>query len=129
MGRKTYEMSLNMKGSGGMPPMQEYIFSNSLKEVKKGALLVSGNIKEQIDKIKNENGKDIWLFGGASLTSSLINLGVVDEVLLAVHPVILGGGKPLFPNFDNRIQLTLADSKVYSTGLISSLYTPRGKTP
>ena len=73
-------------------------------------------------KLKKEKGKDIWLFGGAGLTTSLINLGLVDELSLAVHPVLLGNGKPLFNNIKNKINLKLIDSKTYSTGLISLKY-------
>jgi dihydrofolate reductase len=107
-----------MKGNGGLPKMKEYIFSNTLDTVKKGATLVKGDVKKQIADIRQEEGKDIWLFGGASLTSSLMNLGLVDEVSLAVHPIILGAGKPLFQGITKRIKLKLTDTKTYNTGLV-----------
>lgn len=72
--------------------------------------------------IKKEKEKNIWLFGGAGLTTSLINLGLVDELSLAVHPVLLGRGKPLFNNINDRIKLTLTGTKAYSTGLVSLTY-------
>jgi dihydrofolate reductase len=123
IGRKSYEMSLGMEGgSDWMPKMKEYIFSNTLKEVKKDAIIISGNIEQEVMKIKKEPGKDIWLFGGASLTTSLMNLGLVDEISLAVHPILLGSGKPLFSNINGRIKLTLIDTKTYSTGLVSLVY-------
>ena len=123
IGRKSYELTQNMgEAPPGMPKMKEYIFSNTITEVKEGALVVSGDIKAQVDQIKNMEGKDIWLFGGASLTSSLMNLGLVDEIWLSIHPVILGGGKPLFSDIKNRIQLRLKESKTYSTGLVSVIY-------
>ena len=78
---------------------------------------------QEIEKIKKENGKDIWLFGGASLTTSLLNLGMVDEIGLAVHPILLGSGKLLFNNLKKRMSLTLKDTKTYSTGLIYFTYT------
>jgi dihydrofolate reductase len=56
------------------------------------------------------------------LTTSLMNLGLVDELSLAVHPILLGGGKPLFNNIKDRIKLGLVDTKTYSTGLISLTY-------
>lgn len=123
MGRKSYEMAQSMgEAPPGFPNLKEYIFSTTLTEIKAGAVLIKTNIKEEIEKIKKENGKDIWLFGGASLTTSLINLGVVDEISLAVHPVILGAGKPLFSNINARVHLKLTDSKTYSTGLVSLTY-------
>ena len=123
VGRKTYEMSSEMEGGpAGFPKFKEYIFSNTLGKVKEGATLIKGNIKTEVEKIKKERGKDIWLFGGAELTTSLMNLGLVDELSLAIHPVLLGGGKPLFNNIKDRIKLTLVSTKKYSTGLVSLTY-------
>ena len=123
VGRKTYEMSLEMEGGGeGFPKFKEYVFSTTLDKVKEGKTLIKGDIKNEVERIKNEKGKDIWLFGGASLTTSLMNLGLVDELSLAVHPILLGGGKPLFSNIKDRIKLTLIDTKTYSTGLVSLTY-------
>ena len=68
-------------------------------------------------------GKDIWLFGGASLTASLVNAGLVDEFWLSVHPIILGSGKPLFHGVKNRVPLNLIQSKSYTSGLVSLTYT------
>jgi dihydrofolate reductase len=123
VGRKTYEMSLGMEGGGaGFPKFKEYIFSTTLDKVKDGATLIKDNIKKEVEKIKKDKGKDIWLFGGAGLTTSLMNLGLVDELSLAVHPILLGSGKPLFKNIKDRINLTLLDTKTYSTGLVSLTY-------
>jgi len=123
VGRKTYEMSLEMEGGGtGFPKFKEYIFSTTLDKVKEGATLIKEDIKTKVEKIKTEKGKDIWLFGGAVLTTSLMNSRLVDELSLAVHPVILGGGKPLFSNIKDRINLTLIDTRTYSTGLVSLTY-------
>lgn len=123
VGRKTYEISLGMEGGGaGFPKFKEYIFSTTLDKVKDGATLIKDNIKNEVEKIKKDKGKDIWLFGGAGLTTSLMNLGLVDELSLAVHPILLGGGKPLFNNINDRIKLTLVDTKTYSTGLVSLTY-------
>ena len=123
VGRKTYEMSLEMEGGGaGFPKFKEYIFSTTLDKVKEGATLIKEDVKIKVEKIKTEKGKDIWLFGGAGLTTSLMNSGLVDELSLAVHPVILGGGKPLFSNIKDRINLTLIDTRTYSTGLVFLTY-------
>jgi dihydrofolate reductase len=123
VGRKTYEMSLGMEsGSARFPKFKEYIFSTTLDKIKDGATLINGDIKAQVQEIKKEKGKDIWLFGGAGLTTSLLNLGLVDELSLNVHPILLGGGKPLFNNIKDRIKLTLVDTKTFSTGLVSLTY-------
>ena len=123
VGRKTYEMSSGMEGGGaGFPKFKEYIFSTTLNKVKDGATLINGDIKAQVQEIKKEKGKDIWLFGGAGLTTSLLNLGLIDELSLNVHPILLGGGKRLFNNIKDRIKLTLVDTKTFSTGLVSLTY-------
>jgi dihydrofolate reductase len=123
VGRKTYEMSLGLEGGmEGFPTFKEFVFSTTLDKVKDGAFLIKSNIKEEVERIRKEKGKDIWLFGGATLTTSLMKLGFVDELSLAVHPLLLGRGKPLFQNIDHRISLTLLDSKTYSSGLVSLAY-------
>src|SRR6185503_15388911 len=75
MGRKTYELALAMADQipADFPKFKEYVFSNTLDKVKEGAILVKGNNKIKIYKIRKEKRKDIWLFGGADLISSLLN--------------------------------------------------------
>ena len=124
IGRKSYELfSMSGEVMPGFPALTEYVFSTTLKEVKPGAILINENVAEAVKRIKNEPGKDIFLFGGASLTSSLLNLSLIDECWISVHPIILGSGKPLFNGIKNRIPLTLVDTKTYSSGLVSLTYT------
>lgn len=124
MGRKTYEVALKMADEipPGFPKFKEYVFSNTLDKAKGGVVLVRGDIKKEVEKIRNEKGKDIWLFGGADLISSLMNLDLVDEIMLAIHPVILGEGKPLFKEIKERTWLTLTHQKVYPNGLVFLTY-------
>ena len=125
MGRKSYELALAMESEtpSGFPKMKEYVFSNTLEMVKEAVVIVNGDIQKKVVKIKKEKGKDIWLFGGAELISSLMNLQLVDELILAVHPVVLGSGKSLFKDIGERTWLTLTDSKVYDNGLVFLTYT------
>jgi dihydrofolate reductase len=126
-GRKSYEMmmSASVEAPGGGTPwkgIKNYVFSNTLKNDGKDFELVSGDIEKKVTEIKNMEGKDIWLFGGASLTSSLLNAGLVDELGMAVHPILLGEGKPLFQGIQKRIKTKLIDSKAYSSGLVYLTY-------
>ena len=127
-GRKSYELVLSMESASegpavpGMPILKEYIFSTTLQDVKPGAILISKDAETEVKKIKNEPGKDIWLFGGASLTASLMEARLVDELSLAVHPIILGSGKRLFTVGRQRIPLTLVETKPYSSGLVMLTY-------
>ena len=125
IGRKSYELLQGMNESemGWMPKLkEEYVFSNTLQEVKEGAILVSGDIASRVKEIKAAEGKDIWLFGGASLTTALMQQGLVDELWLSVHPIVLGSGKPLFNGITERIPLELTETKAYETGLVSLKY-------
>ena len=124
-GRKSYEVMMNAESPPGENPwagMKNYVFSNTLKTPPKDAELISGDIGAAVRRIKNDAGKDIWLFGGASLTTSLLNEGLVDEFWLAVHPILLGKGKPLFTHLNGRIKTELVSSKAYETGLVSLVY-------
>lgn len=124
IGRKSYELVQSMGDSAmaGFPQLKEYVFSTTLNHVKPGAVLIKNNLLQEVKKIKDEPGKDIWLFGGASLITSLMNLQLVDEISLAIHPVILGGGKPVFQDIKGRVPLTLKNTEKYDSGLVSVLY-------
>lgn len=129
IGRKSYELMQTMGENPllNMPRLKEYIFSTTITEVKEGAVLIRENMEEEVRKIKEDIGKDIWLFGGANLTASLMNAGLVDEFWLSVHPIILGSGKPLFHGIKERVPLELINTKMYSTGLVSLTYTLKAK--
>lgn len=119
-GRKTFELVCPM-GPNAYPNLTRYVFSRTLTTAE-GALIVRDDIKKNVDKIKRKKGKDIWLFGGADLAKSLLTLDLVDEALLSVHPVVLGGGKPLFKDSDKRLKLKLIETRTYSTGLVQLSY-------
>ncbi len=119
-GRKSYELVCPM-GPNAYPDLTRYVFSRTLESAE-GAVIIKRNVRSNVERIKLEKGKNIWLFGGAELTNSLISLDLVDEALLSVHPVVLGGGKPLFKESDKRLKLKLVDTKSYSTGLVQLSY-------
>ena len=83
---------------------EKYVFSKTQKGTDNKAVFINDNILEEVDKLKNKTGKDIWLYGGASLITTFINLGLVDEFRLSVHPVILGEGKPMFIDINAEIK-------------------------
>ncbi|HLA11516.1 MAG TPA: dihydrofolate reductase family protein [Pyrinomonadaceae bacterium] len=66
-----------------------------------------------------ESGKDIWVFGGGSLFSSLLDAKLVDTVEVSIIPVLLGGGVPLLPPPAKQTKLKLTSHKVYKTGIVS----------
>ncbi len=123
MGRKSYEVALKYEGKNSFPKIRTYVFSKTLKEVGKGTRIVSGNLSSEVRRITGEKGKNIWLFGGASLVTGFLNEGLIDELHLAVHPIVLGAGKPLFQAIKGRIPLKLKKTKEYSSGLVQLFYT------
>ncbi len=101
---------------------KKYVFSQTLKELEGDAVLVNGDITTRVQQIKQEPGKDIWLFGGADLAGALTALGLVDEFQLAIHPVLLGSGKPLFTDLRHRVGLQLKECRHFDSGLIYAIY-------
>lgn len=121
MGRKTYELT-KTAGGGSMGKSKVYIFSNTLTKVGKKYHLINKDVKEAVSQIKNEEGKDIALFGGGELLTSLLNLDLVDEISLAVIPVLLGKGIPFVREINNKISLIHTDTKTYSNGTVQLTY-------
>lgn len=124
MGRKTYEASRGHKG-GGMPGMSAIVFSKTLKAEDCKGVTVSAAPADTIAAMKAKGGKDIWLFGGGGLFRSLLDLGLVDSVEVAIIPVVLGSGVPLVPEGAKQ-KLALVKHQVYAkTGTVSLEYEPR----
>jgi dihydrofolate reductase len=105
---------------------KKYVFSKTLTEIDGNAILIKENLQHEVEKIKKEPGKDIWLYGGASLVTTFINLGLIDEYRLSVHPVVLGSGKPLFIDMNQRIELNLVDIRKFTSGVVQLCYHPSG---
>jgi dihydrofolate reductase len=77
---------------------------------------------EEIRKLKQQPGKDIHVVGGATLVSSLMNAGLIDELQLLVNPLILGGGKALFKDVKERHALKLVKAKPLKSGKVNLTY-------
>ncbi|KZE73132.1 hypothetical protein AV654_32885 [Paenibacillus elgii] len=101
---------------------EKYVFSRTQKGTDNKAVFINDNIPEEVNKIKNKPGKDIWLYGGASLITTFINLGLVDEFRLSVHPVVLGEGKPLFMDIKQRLNLKMVNTRTFSSGVVQLIY-------
>jgi dihydrofolate reductase len=121
-GRKSYELLMRDFGKDNpFGQLKSYVFSRTMPP-SENYTLVNGDIAKEIDKIRQSPGKNLWLFGGAELTSELLRMKLVDELWLSVHPIILGQGKPLFASLTERVKLELVSSKPYNTGLVSLTY-------
>jgi dihydrofolate reductase len=134
LGRVTYEeMAAFWPSQPGGTPMVDYI--NSVrKHVVSGILeeplewnnstLIKGNVAEEITELKQQPGKDITILGSGALVRSLLRDGLVDELKLMVHPLVLGGGKRLFEEGGDRQSLELVESKTFRTGVVYLTYRP-----
>jgi len=123
LGRKSYEATRQQGGDGSMPGMAAYVFSRTLRQADCPGVKVSDKPEETVAQLKAKPGKDIWLFGGGSLFRSLLVLGLVDTVEVAIIPVLLGGGLPLLPDPAKLAKLKLTNHRVYEkTGTIALEY-------
>ncbi len=103
----------------------KYVVSTTLDTVEwKNSTLINGNIAEEITKLKQQPGKNIGITGSATLVRSLLRDNLLDELVLMVHPIVVGSGKRLFEDMGEQVMLTLVDSQTFSTGVLSLTYTP-----
>lgn len=105
-----------------MDTMTKYVFSTTHNQFEGSPMVVQSNIKETIEELKQQPGKNIWLYGGASLITTFMNLDLVDEYQIAVMPIILGQGKPLFKDIQSRHPLKLLKAKAGKTGALELVY-------
>jgi dihydrofolate reductase len=141
-GRITYQLMESswpdlVKNPTGNKPMDEFaviiqnipkiVFSHTLNNVEwENAKLAKGGIREEVLKLKQQQGKDI-LVGSPSLIVALTKLNLIDEYQLCVHPVIIGNGLPLFKNIDSSVILNLIKIKTFGSGVITLYYEPTKK--
>ena len=121
MGRKSYDAA---KQSGyGMPKPETYVFSKTLQQADAPDVTVSNNPRSTVTALKQQKGKDIWLWGGGELFRSLLELGLVDAVEVGIIPVLLGGGLPMLPSPATSSKLKLTSHRMYEkTGTVMLTY-------
>jgi dihydrofolate reductase len=121
IGRRTWDtMTGGKKKVGGMSGMKTFVVSRTLRQRDYPKVTILGDkVQETVTALRQEPGKDIWLFGGGVLFRSLLDAGLVDTVEIAVIPVLLGGGLPLLPPPAVQAKLKLTRQKVYrKTGIV-----------
>lgn len=131
IGRKTFEFMLG-QGVSSCPGLTNYVFTRTLRpdshpEVNVVSQDAAGTVAALRAQASGEDGegaagKDIWLVGGGELFRSLLDAGMVDELVVAVHPVLLGRGIPLLPTRQTAVPLDLNRALPYDTGLVTLHY-------
>lgn len=125
LGRKTYEATRGA-GGGSQRGTTSYVFSRTLQQADCPGVVVSDDPAGTVAALKQQPGKDIWLFGGGELFGSLLGFGLVDTVEVAIIPVLLGEGVPFSRGPQSRAELQLVDHRVYSaTGTVALSYAVR----
>lgn len=123
LGRRTYELTLQPGAPAWPAGWRVYVFSRTLDAAAHPAVTVVGrDAGAVVAALRAERGRDIWLFGGGSLCASLLAAGVVDQVEVAIMPVLLGGGIPLVAPDAPRARLTLTRSDAHPGGIVSLRY-------
>src|SRR5262249_46913796 len=124
IGRKTFEFVRRQGGGGAMPGMRVFVFSRTLRPSDcPGATLVAEDATRLVARLKEEPGKDLWLFGGGELFKSLLEAGLVDAVEVGVVPVLLGRGIPFLPPTDRRVRLSCTHGEVLpKSGIVMLRY-------
>lgn len=123
LGRRTYELTRQP----GAPPWpagwRVYVFSRTLNPTDHPAVtVVSFDVGPTVAELRAQSGRDIWLFGGGNLFASLLAADLVDQVEVALMPVLLGQGIPLLGAGAPRTQLTLARSDSSNVGVVNLVY-------
>ena len=133
LGRRTYQQFAKMwPGVGSEVPMADflnnshkYVVSASLDALDWGpASLVTGNLPEELTKLKRQPGKNIQIPGSPTLVSALLRDGLLDELSLSICPIVVGKGMRLFENITDHVPLHLVESTALSTGAVGVTYQP-----
>ncbi len=132
MGRVTYEgMAAFWPDQPGGTPMVDYIngvrkfvVSGTLEEPLgwNNSTLIRGNVAEEISELKRQPGEDITILGSGALVRLLLREGLLDELRLMVHPLVVGNGKRLFEDVEDGKGLELMGSKTFGTGVVYVAY-------
>ena len=133
LGRKTWQIH-----GGAFEPMaagdpffdaingiSKYVVSTTLKSASawRNSTLISSNVAEAVRELKQQPGKNILVDGSSVLIHTLVQENLVDEYMLHVYPLVLGGGKRLFPA-GKRVNLNLVESQALPTGVVFQRYRP-----
>jgi dihydrofolate reductase len=122
MGRKTYEQVLTF-GEFPYQEKQSYVFSRDPGfNASPHAETIRADIKTFVEALRQSDGKAIWLVGGAALIQPFIEHELLDELILSIHPILLGSGIPLFSETTLTTPLRCIASQCYDSGLVQSKY-------
>jgi dihydrofolate reductase len=136
LGRRLYETMLywetaeqeqsldeaELEWAGLWNPLPKVVFSRTLSEVAGNARLASGDLAQEIERLRSEPGTGDIAIGGATLAVQAAALGLIDEYRPWVYPVLVGGGIPFFPKDERRVDLELVGTRTFPSGVVALRY-------
>jgi dihydrofolate reductase len=136
MGRRLYETMLYWETADQNPSLgfdtrewasvwrrlPKVVFSTTLSAVAGNARLASGSLVEEVERLRGEPGDGDIGIGGATLAGEAAQLGLIDEFRPVVHPVVVGGGIPFYPQCERRLDLELIESRTFSSQVVYLRY-------
>ena len=123
MGRRTYEAATARLGRSPIEQKKAFVVSRTLHEADHPGVTILPNLShDQIQALRAQSKKDIWLFGGGDLFRLLLEMGEVDIIEVSIVPVLLGGGIPLLSPPAHQTKLKLSSHKVSRSGRVSLSY-------
>lgn len=132
MGRRTYEIfsglwpSQSGSYADAINAIRKYVFSSTLTEADwSNSTIVRGDVAAEVKRMREQDGKDLIIYGHGPLGSALLEHGLLDELQFAIHPVFVGEGTPLLRQ-GATATLELTGTKTLGTGVIAVTYRPAG---
>ena len=136
MGRRLYEAMLYWETADDDPerderllewaaiwkPLPKVVFSTTLSTLRGNARLASGGVAEEIERLRSEPGEGDIAIGGPTLAVQAAASGLIDEYRVRIHPVLVGGGSPFFPQQGHRDDLELVDTRTLGSGVVYLRY-------
>jgi len=136
LGRRTYDIFASYWPQHDDDPIgkafnraKKYVATRTLDNLEWNNTQILSDVIEEVGKLRASDGPEIHIWGSGNLLQTLMSAGLIDEHRLWIAPVVLGGGKRLFENGVPAGGLTLADTKITSTGMIINTYRPAGGLP
>jgi dihydrofolate reductase len=133
LGGRTYDVfaaswpqrESDVQNADWMNNTRKYVASSSLESPEwQNTTVLEGDVSEAVSRLKQEDGEAITVNGSGTLVRSLLSAGLVDELWLLLHPVVLGSGDRLFDAVEDRLALQLAEIHAYGNGVVSLTYRP-----
>lgn len=132
LGRRLYETMLYWETTDHDPPLGDaelewaalwqalprVVFSTTLQHVEGNARLATGGVAEEIERLRAEPGEGDIAIGGANLAAEAAALDLIDEYRAVVHPVLLGGGRPYYPQRERQVNLELIETRTFASGVV-----------